>query len=97
MSTVSGTKEKDEERKETRVRVDNDRQPLVEAAVVRIMKSRKMLDHNALVAEVVKQLSTRFIPSPGFIKKRIEERTSVTTGTQILAWKDALAVPQRGS
>ena len=31
------------------------------------------------------------------IKKRIEERTSVTTGTQILAWKDALAVPQRGS
>ena len=23
------------------------------------------------------------------IKKRIEERTSVTTGTQILAWKDA--------
>ena len=26
------------------------------------------------------------------IKKRIEERTSATTGTQILAWKDALAV-----
>jgi hypothetical protein len=31
------------------------------------------------------------------IKERIQERTSVTTGEQILAWKDHLAVPQRGS
>ena len=31
------------------------------------------------------------------IKQRIEQRTSVTTGTEILAWKDALGVPQRGS
>ena len=31
------------------------------------------------------------------IKQRIEQRTSVTTGTEILSWKDALGVPQRGS
>lgn len=31
------------------------------------------------------------------IKARIEQRTSVTTGTEIMAWKDALSVPQRGS
>lgn len=31
------------------------------------------------------------------LRERIAERTSVTTGTQILSWKDALAVPQRGS
>jgi len=31
------------------------------------------------------------------IKQRIELRTSVTTGTQVMAWKDALGVPQRGS
>jgi hypothetical protein len=31
------------------------------------------------------------------IQQRISERTSVTTGTQIMSWKDALGVPQRGS
>eukprot|EP00463_Aulacantha_scolymantha_P000488 TRINITY_DN1299_c0_g1_i1.p1 TRINITY_DN1299_c0_g1~~TRINITY_DN1299_c0_g1_i1.p1 ORF type:complete len:628 (-),score=103.46 TRINITY_DN1299_c0_g1_i1:126-2009(-) len=44
----------------------------VEAAVVRVMKSRKTLDHNNLITEVVKQLSSRFAVDPGFIKKRIE-------------------------
>jgi len=44
----------------------------VEAAVVRVMKSRKTLDHNNLIAEVVKQLSARFAVEPAFIKKRIE-------------------------
>jgi cullin 3 len=43
-----------------------------EAAVVRVMKSRKVLDHNSLIAEVTKQLGTRFVPDPPFIKKRIE-------------------------
>lgn len=31
------------------------------------------------------------------IRARIEQRTSVTTGTEVMAWKDALSVPQRGS
>ena len=31
------------------------------------------------------------------IKSRIEQRTSLTTGTEVMAWKDALSVPQRGS
>ena len=31
------------------------------------------------------------------VKSRIEQRTSCTTGTEIMAWKDALSVPQRGS
>jgi len=44
----------------------------VEAALVRIMKARKTLEHNNLLAEVVKQLSSRFNVDPGFIKKRIE-------------------------
>lgn len=44
----------------------------VEAALVRVMKSRKSLDHNNLVTEVVKQLSSRFTVEPGFIKTRIE-------------------------
>jgi cullin 3 len=54
------------------VAVEEDRRHLVEAAIVRIMKARKTLSHNDLVAEVTKQLSIRFNPSPVFIKKRIE-------------------------
>ncbi|KAG5188131.1 Cullin [Tribonema minus] len=52
--------------------VQRDRQNMVEAAIVRIMKARKALGHNALVAEVTKQLQNRFNPAPVFIKKRIE-------------------------
>jgi cullin 3 len=42
------------------------------AAIVRVMKSRKRLDHGNLVAEVIKMLSSRFSPSPGLVKKCIE-------------------------
>lgn len=52
--------------------VEDDRKHLIEAAIVRIMKARKQMEHNMLVAEVTKQLSTRFAPSPANIKKRIE-------------------------
>lgn len=52
--------------------VEEDRRHLVEAAIVRIMKARKSLHHNELVAEVMKQLSARFQASQVFTKKRIE-------------------------
>jgi cullin 3 len=54
------------------VSVEEDRRHLVEASIVRIMKARKALNHNDLIAEVTRQLSVRFTPSPQFIKKRIE-------------------------
>ncbi|KAL3924372.1 MAG: hypothetical protein SGILL_001087 [Bacillariaceae sp.] len=54
------------------VAVEEDRRHLVEAAIVRIMKARKSLGHNDLIAEVTKQLSVRFNASPQFVKKRIE-------------------------
>jgi cullin 3 len=54
------------------VAVEEDRRHLVEAAIVRIMKARKSLNHNDLIAEVTRQLSVRFTPTPNFIKKRIE-------------------------
>lgn len=44
--------ELDLERKETRQKVDDGRKHEIEAAIVRIMKSRKKLQHNVLVAEV---------------------------------------------
>lgn len=54
------------------VAVEEDRRHLVEAAIVRIMKARKTMKHNDLIAEVTRQLSIRFTPAPQFIKKRIE-------------------------
>ena len=36
------------------------------------MQTRKQLQHNELIAEVTRQLSARFTPTPPFIKKRIE-------------------------
>jgi len=52
--------------------VEEDRRHLLEAAIVRIMKARKVLNHNDLVAEVTRQLSGRFVPPPQFVKKRVE-------------------------
>ncbi|TSP46850.1 Cullin-3 [Bagarius yarrelli] len=70
--------ESDPERKETRQKVDDDRKHEIEAAIVRIMKSRKKMQHNVLVAEVTQQLRARFLPSPVVIKKRIEGLISST-------------------
>ncbi|XP_043232481.1 cullin-3-like [Amphibalanus amphitrite] len=64
--------ESEPERRETRSKVDEDRKYEIEAAVVRIMKARRTLQHNVLVAEVTEQLKSRFLPSPVVIKKRIE-------------------------
>lgn len=64
--------ESEPERSETKRKVDEDRKHEIEACIVRIMKSRKTLNHNQLIAEVVDQLSKRFQPAPLVIKKRIE-------------------------
>jgi len=64
--------EAEPERNETRKKVDEDRKHEIEACIVRIMKSRRHLNHNTLIAEVVEQLNKRFQPSPLVIKKRIE-------------------------
>lgn len=72
IGTVAAQKESEPEKQETRARVEEDRKPEVEAAIVRIMKARRVLDHNGIVAEVSKQLSSRFVPTPALIKKRIE-------------------------
>ena len=72
VGTVAAQRESDAEKADTRERVEEDRKPQIEAAVVRVMKSRKALGHNEIVAEVTRQLSARFQPQPAAIKKRIE-------------------------
>ncbi|PNF42189.1 Cullin-3 [Cryptotermes secundus] len=72
IQTVAAKGESEPERRETRNKVDEDRKHEIEAAIVRIMKARKRMPHNVLVAEVTEQLKSRFLPSPVIIKKRIE-------------------------
>lgn len=44
--------------------VEEERRHITEAAIVRIMKTRKSLTHNDLIGEVTRQVSNRFSPQP---------------------------------
>ncbi|CAF3555022.1 unnamed protein product [Fusarium graminearum] len=61
------------ERKTTEEKNNQTRAHIVDAAIVRIMKSRKELSHSQLTSEVLSQLSGRFKPEVSLIKKRIED------------------------
>ena len=57
------SRESVEEQKETAEKVFADRQYAVDAAIVRIMKSRKRMDHATLMSELMAQVSlTPLIP-----------------------------------
>ncbi|KAH7578399.1 hypothetical protein JRO89_XS01G0376900 [Xanthoceras sorbifolium] len=65
-----------DERKKIVEDVDKDRRYAIDAAIVRIMKSRKVLGHQQLVSECVEQLSRMFKPDIKAIKKRMEDLIS---------------------
>lgn len=66
-------KETKEENKTTHERVAADRHYETQAAIVRIMKSRKIITHAELVAEVIKATRSRGVLEPAEIKKNIEK------------------------
>ncbi|ERF72697.1 hypothetical protein EPUS_07490 [Endocarpon pusillum Z07020] len=66
-------KETKEENRETHVRVAADRHYETQAAIVRIMKSRKTIAHAELVAEVIKATRSRGVLEPQDIKKNIDK------------------------
>jgi len=71
---IAGTvqKETQQEVEATHHAVEEDRKMYLQAAIVRIMKSRKLLKHNALIQEVLGQSKARFAPTISIIKKCIE-------------------------
>eukprot|EP01018_Ginkgo_biloba_P007037 Gb_00939 [translate_table: standard] len=62
-----------DEKKKVIEDVDKDRRYAIDASIVRIMKSRKVLTHQQLVSECVEQLGRMFKPDFKAIKKRIED------------------------
>ncbi|XP_054268118.1 cullin-2-like isoform X1 [Macrosteles quadrilineatus] len=69
--TTALQKESPQELEQTVTAVDEDRKLYLQAAIVRIMKSRKVLRHNALIQEVLSQPKA-FAPAISMIKKCIE-------------------------
>ncbi|TVY27906.1 Cullin-3-B [Lachnellula hyalina] len=64
--------EGEEERKDTEERNDEHRGNVIDTVIVRIMKARKELTHQLLFSEVITQLSQRFKPDLGMMKRRTE-------------------------
>ncbi|XP_059632713.1 cullin-1 isoform X1 [Cornus florida] len=62
-----------DEKKKVIEDVDKDRRYAIDAAIVRIMKSRKVLGYQQLVMECVEQLGRMFKPDIKAIKKRLED------------------------
>lgn len=60
------------ESEQTHSSIDEDRKLYIQAAVVRVMKSRKSAKHNQLIQEVIGLTKNHFLPSVPMIKKCIE-------------------------
>ncbi|KAJ2903658.1 Cullin-domain-containing protein [Zalerion maritima] len=77
-------KETPQENKETHERVAADRMFETQAAIVRILKSRKQISHNELVAEVISATKKRGAIDVSVIKQNIEKYAFLSQ----LAWTE---------
>jgi len=70
--TATLQSEIEQQSQQTKKLIEDDRKLFLQATIVRIMKSRKILRHNLLINEVIEQSKSRFHPSIPIIKKCIE-------------------------
>jgi cullin 3 len=69
---MGASKAREKEAEEVNKKVTEERKVTIDATIVRVMKSRKELEHKALINEVILILASRFAPKPALIKKQIE-------------------------
>jgi cullin 1 len=62
----------DSESKDVEKSIDKQREFEIDAAMVRIMKSRNVLSWNELTSESIRALKDRFQPNPRMLKRRLE-------------------------
>ena len=62
-----------QQKQEINQKAQEERKYVIDAALVRIMKARKILKYQELMTETIKQLSTHFHPDPKLIKRRVED------------------------
>lgn len=72
-------KETKAENQQTHERVAADRNFETQAAIVRIMKSRKTITHAELVSEVITATKSRGVMDPADIKKTIDKCVAIST------------------
>ena len=61
-----------EESKKTQSIIEGDRKHYLDAAIVRVMKAKKNMRHEALVAATIDAVNKHFTPNVRMIKERIE-------------------------
>ncbi|TKR63385.1 hypothetical protein L596_027224 [Steinernema carpocapsae] len=71
-TAIKSDGENKKEQQEIEQSLEEDRKVVIQAAIVRVMKMRKKLQHNTLITEVVEQVTIRFQPRINLIKKCID-------------------------
>lgn len=69
--TVKFESERRAEQNQTQKHINENREHLIDAAIVRVMKMRKICKYQSLIAEVLSQLTSKFTPKVPQIKVKL--------------------------
>lgn len=75
--------------------VGKDRVHIIQATIVRIMKSRRVMKHQELLVEVVGQTQKMFAADVKLVKKQIESLIEVGVAECVCMWPPAKACSVR--